>query len=171
MFETVLLILVASLDLVSLAGPPDLRGLATWYDPCTAHISRADREQCGKQTHLMANGGTYNADAPTVAVDVGLRDEWLGRRVVVFAECGHIVAVEVTDTGLLAAAGEFRQGVGGLGTLRYWPAHWTDVEWIGDEALPVVADFPVSFFRETVCCRPGAAGGLETTVVAIWLVK
>ena len=169
MFYIVFLALMACSGLAPLAGPPDLHGLATWYDPCAHQSQIGDYEGCRQGDHVMRNGQPFRYDGATVAVDTSHWPEWDGARAMVLTQCGRLVSVEVTDTGLLYAAGEFRLGVGPLSTLRYWPAD-QEIRWLDELVYRVVADFPADTFRERVSCNPSANGGAETTVVAVWIL-
>jgi len=162
-----------TLNLNVLARSPDLIGLATWYHPCSHLIHSAERVRCESQMHLMANGEKFDASALTMAVDRSRKD-LLERQAIVLTECGRLLRVRLTDTGLLQAAGIFRKGLKRscseedcIEVLRYWPEGRDDVLWLSELKYAIVADFPQETFRSLVSC---GAGELETTVVAIWIL-
>lgn len=178
MIRLILLSLLASLNLTPLAERPNLVGLATWYDPCSFYINRGDKEACEAETHRMANGEKFQADASTVAVDKSERERWLNHDAILLTECGKLVRVKITDTGLLYAAGEFRHGIKKIcsptectGVLRFWPTTTTDVLWSSELSYRVVTDFPRDTFKRRVTCEPDAPGELETTIIAVWVTK
>jgi hypothetical protein len=114
-----------------------LHGLATYYGPTG---------------ELMRNGERLDLSAPTMAVDKSW-SHLLGREVVILTSCGGVRLVTVTDTGMLFDAGWMRLGIGPLDTLRYWPAHRTDVKWTEDREYRFIADFPQEYFDRKLSCN------------------
>jgi hypothetical protein len=178
MFRIILIALALHFHLGPiLERPPDLHGLSTWYGPPT--FSDYD---------TMANGEPLDLDAPTVAVDVSHRKEWLNRTALVLTECGGAHRVRVTDTGHLYRAGLFRLGKR-AGCRRYWPVGEpsqqqlelaevvletavlkSQTEWLRDEIHLVVADFPMRYFSRVVACEVDGWGKGDTTRVMIWVL-
>ena len=158
-----------------LERPPDLHGLSTWYGP-PVFVD-------GKR---MADGTPLDLDAPTVAVDLSHKN-WLGWEALVLTKCGGLHRVRVADTGrLYEVGGWLREGVR-QGQLRYWPvlegaaAQGSEpvllspvaergIEWRGDRAYRVVADFPMEYYSEVVACRVDAWGKGDTQRVMLWVL-
>lgn len=158
-----------------LERPPDLHGLSTWYGPPAF---------C--QGDTMANGEPLDLDAPTVAVDKSHKN-WLGTEALVLTECGGLYRVRVTDTGrLYKVGGWLRLGVC-QGQLRYWPVlegisvqgaepvllspvAERGIEWRGDRAYRVVADFPRDFYARVAACRVDHWGKGDTQRVMVWVL-
>lgn len=153
--------------------PPDLHGLATYYGPPAF---------C--QGDTMANGEPLDLDAPTVAVDVSHRDDWLGLDALVLTECGGLHRVRVTDTGrLYEVGGWLRLGVRG-DQLRYWPVGVETeaepvllspvlkarIEWMEAGAFQVVADFPQKWYTRVAACQTDAYGHGDTQQVSLWIL-
>lgn len=167
MFRIVLVALALHLGLTR----PDLHGMATYYGP-----------PAFRQGDTMANGGRLDLNAPTVAVDVSHRDEWLDRSAVILTECGGLHRVRVTDTGrLYQVGGWFRYGIRG-DQLRYWPVEVESeappvlaapvleepTTWLDDYPVRVVADFPQRYFA-AIACKVDTKGNGDTMKVWVWV--
>ena len=178
MFKIVLIALALHLRFgPMLERPPDLAGLGTWYGP-PGFV----------EGQTMANGEPLRLHAPTVAVDVSHRDEWLNKSALVLTGCGGVHKVRITDTGYLYRAGYFRLGVR-AGCLRYWSVSeppeedWELAErvlnravvqdkthWLDGDELPVVADFPQWYFAREVACKVDGWGKGDTTRIWLWVL-
>lgn len=161
MFKAVLLAVALSL--------PNLHGLATWYDPCVRFGQGDEYQACCQRDNLMRNEQPFRLDAPTVAVDTSHWPEWNGGIAIILTEHGQLCFAEVTDTGMLYAAGWFRWGVDELDTLRYWPTTTTNIKWRAQPAYQIVADFPRGTYRGRIARI--SHGGVDTALIRMWVVK